>query len=101
MLQFHCVLSVKGKVKRTFTVGAARQMVYGVTWGRLPYAPYKPDLIAALPAQYRKAAERSGGFWFDKYDSDSVPCYLELQGVRHNVIARVTCTALRSKEESV
>ena len=67
---------IRGMKKTRIPVSAAQGMIGHI--GR--YGLVVPDrqvLRQALPYRFRKACDRAGGFWFDKFRDDS-PAHMEL-----------------------
>lgn len=60
--------------------------------------PWRPDPVAfraAIPFRWRKAFDRDGLFWYDKYNN-ATPAHTVLRDRRGNYLATVYCTPAES-----
>lgn len=61
--------------------------------------PDKQSLRLALPYRFRRACDRSGGFWFDKFCDDS-PAHMELTDRRGRYLTTLYLQPIRGKESN-
>ena len=56
--------------------------------------PDRQALRLALPYRFRKACDRAGGFWFDKFRDDS-PAHMELRDCRGRYLTTLYLQPIR------